>query len=492
MLISNYFSIIKSSKISEKLLIWCLGGLSIIASVLAIRYNAVVYYGLPLAVIVATIAIVDFKKLYYLLVAAIPFSVEVYLPGGLATDLPTEPLMWILMGISLIYLFLNLSSLDFRPLKHPLTILLFFHLAWITTSMITSEQFLFSLKQLLAKTWYITVFYFLTIKIVKNDENSIKKIVYPTFFTLTIVVLICLIRHAALDFSFTDVNRIVGPFFQNHVIYAALPATFIPFAWYSSYWHKRWSFSWLLIVLGILILLLGVQFSYTRTAYVALFMAVGANYIIRRRLMKITLITTVVVTILGTIYLIQNNRFLGLAPDYSKTISHQSFDNLLDATYKMQDISTMERVYRWVAAGHMIADKPWMGFGPGNFYSFYKTYTVNSFRTYVSDNPERSSTHCYFLMVWVEQGIFGLIFFVLFNFGALLLGEKVYHEAKTIAIRRVGLMATLSLVIINGILIINDMIETDKIGSFFFISAAILVALDLKNKTTSHQPNLPV
>jgi O-antigen ligase len=85
-------------------------------------------------------------------------------------------------------------------------------------------------------------------------------------------------------------------------------------------------------------------------------------------------------------------------------------------------------------------------------------------------------------MVWVEQGVFGLLFFLLLNFGALLLGERVYHEAKDIETRRISLMASLSLVVINAILMINDMIETDKTGTFFFFCIALLVSLDLKNK----------
>jgi hypothetical protein len=43
-------------------------------------------------------------------------------------------------------------------------------------------------------------------------------------------------------------------------------------------------------------------------------------------------------------------------------------------------------------------------------------------------------------------------------------------------------MASLSLVVINAILMINDMIETDKTGTFFFFCIALLVSLDLKNK----------
>lgn len=482
----------RTDKISElfgslrhQIPVWALGLTCIVSSLLAIRYQSNQFFAIPAVLLCVVVAFVDFRVLYLLLIASIPFSVEIYLPGGLATDLPTEPLMWLLMGVTVIYTLLNLHRLNLRLLYHPLTIVLLLHLSWIVVTMITSEQFIYSLKYTLAKIWYLTVFYFLTIRFFNSDDNFIKKIIYPCLITLVIVVSICLFRHAAVDFSYTLVNRVVGPFFQNHVAYACLPATFLPFAWYSLYWHRKWSAAWFFTVIGIVILVLAVQFSYTRTVYVALLMGIGAYYVIRFKLMKWALALLITTTLAASLFLVNNNRFLDFAPDFSKTISHQSFDNLLDATYKMQDISTMERVYRWVAAGHMIADKPWLGFGPGNFYQFYKGYTVSSFRTYVSDNQERSSTHCYFLLVCVEQGVFGLLFFLLFNFGVLLLAERVYHQTADVQTRRVGLMAAISFVIINGILLINDMVETDKIGSFYFICAAILVSLDLKHKKAS-------
>ena len=114
-----------SSKSIEKSIIWGIGGLSIFSSVLAIRYNTSIFFTIPAIVLVAAIAIFDFQKLFFLLFASIPFSVEIYLPGGLATDLPTEPLMWVLMGVSFIYALLNFRQLDTRPLKHPLSISFF-------------------------------------------------------------------------------------------------------------------------------------------------------------------------------------------------------------------------------------------------------------------------------------------------------------------------------------------------------------------------------
>jgi O-antigen ligase len=96
----------------------------------------------------------------------------------------------------------------------------------------------------------------------------------------------------------------------------------------------------------------------------------------------------------------------------------------------------MERVYRWVAAAYMIQDRPYSGFGPGNFYFNYQKYTVSSFKTYVSDNPERSGIHNYFLMVTVEQGVPGLVFFLLFCLLVIFKGQQVYHYTPDAGRRR--------------------------------------------------------
>jgi O-antigen ligase len=129
----------------------------------------------------------------------------------------------------------------------------------------------------------------------------------------------------------------------------------------------------------------------------------------------------------------------------------------------------MERVYRWVAAFQMSKDRPWMGFGPGNFVNFYETYTVKSFQTYVSDNPEGSGVHCYYLMTLVEQGFIGMIIFIALSFLVLIQAEKIYHRCTDPARKRIIMAVTLCTVVMDAFLLINDMVETDKMGSFFFI-----------------------
>ena len=42
--------------------------------------------------------------------------------------------------------------------------------------------------------------------------------------------------------------------------------------------------------------------------------------------------------------------------------------------------------------------------------------------------------------------------------------------------------ATLGFICIAAINIVNDMVETDKVGSFFFVYMALIVNIDIKSK----------
>jgi O-antigen ligase len=231
-----------------------------------------------------------------------------------------------------------------------------------------------------------------------------------------------------------------------------------------------------------IIFLAGIYFAYTRAGYIALMIAAGAYVIIRLRWMKMVILASFVAGVVGVAYLANDNKYLEYAPNFDRTISHTEFDNLLEATYKGEDISTMERVYRWVAGFNMITDKPVTGVGPGNFVNFYKSYTVTSFKTYVSDNEDLSGIHSYYLMTAVEQGLVGLLIFLILCAAQLIIGERIYHQTKDPLRRSLVLAALLCLVVIDAFQIINDMLETDKMGPFFFITTAVLVNMDRLNR----------
>jgi O-antigen ligase len=115
---------------------------------------------------------------------------------------------------------------------------------------------------------------------------------------------------------------------------------------------------------------------------------------------------------------------------------------------------------------------------------------VKSFRTYVSDNPEKSTVHNYFLLQLAEQGVIGLLLFMALVAYILILPQTLYHRTKNPEMRAVIIGAALCLIIIIFHLTLNELVEVDKIGSFYFISIAFLIKLDIWTKEEKKQESL--
>jgi O-antigen ligase len=225
------------------------------------------------------------------------------------------------------------------------------------------------------------------------------------------------------------------------------------------------------------VLFFGLLTSYTRASLLSLPLAGGYYLVMRWRYTRLLLAGAALAVVCTAGYFVSGDNFMRFAPDYEKTVWHGgNFEAHLASTYKLQDVSGMERVYRWVAAARMIADKPVTGSGPSTFYPEYKRYTVSGFRTYVSDNREHSTTHNYFLLTLAEQGVPGFLLFCVLVSTLLLTAERLYHRSLPYpAVHRVVLAATLSLVVIIFHLFLNELVEVDKIGSMFFVLLAMLV-----------------
>ncbi len=443
---------------------------------------------LPAVILLVGVAILDYRKVFFLLLACIPLSTELELPGGFGTDLPTEPLIVGLMLVLVLQVAFRKDLLLRGFMWHPVTLLLLLHWGWMIVPLLTSSDVFVSVKFFLAKTWYLATFYFLAgslLKTVKDVAHFFWAVCIPLMLTVAYV----LAGHAGYGFSFEDVYRVLSPFYRNHVIYACIMVVIVPFVWFVRQWYPRWSWQSVGLVLVLAILVVAIQLSYTRAAMGTLVLLPLVYGVIRLRLVKPALLLAVLVVTLGFGRLALDNYYLDFAPDYDKTISHTRFDNLLEATAQGEDISTMERFYRWIAGFYMVGERPLTGFGPGNFLEQYKPYAVNSFRTYVSHNPERSGIHCYYLMVPVEQGLPGLLFFLLMVFAVLIYGEKLYHRLEDKRSRQAVMALMLSFISILILCVINDLIETDKIGSFFFMIMAMLVNFDLASRHLTAKPD---
>lgn len=454
------------------------GSCILLSILLAIFFETPIPLLLPIVLVAAFQTLVDYEKIYLLLFLCIPFSTEVFISEHLATDLPTEPLIVGLMFIYFFVILTNPNKINIRFFKHPLSIILLAHFAWIGFTTLTSSAIGFSAKFLLAKLWYIVTFFYFTGHIVK-DTKKIDLLIWLLAIPLTIATTKVIVHHSMLDFGFKEINEACPPFFRNHVNYAAILTVFFPFIWYL----RKWSFGGArrIAEISILILFFGILTAYTRAAYVAFLLLPFAYITIRARLTKLAVIL-VSIALFGVVsYLVTENRFMQLVPT-EQTVAHTDLKDIVSSTSELKDVSTMERYYRWIAGAQMIAEHPYLGFGPGNFYHFYKSYALDRFATYVSNNPEKSGIHNYYLMTTVEQGLIGLFIFLFLVYMVVIYGEIVYHQCTTQKSKDIVMATILSSIMIDAFLLMNDMIETDKIGSFFFFNIAIIVLMDLFNK----------
>lgn len=450
--------------------------LQIFCCALALLSDQLAIAFIPLIVVAGLWVITDIRILYYCFALVIPFSVEVELPGGLGTDLPSEPLMWAITGLGFIYVISKPKLVADTKWLHPISLLIIAHLLWIGFTAFVSQVPLISLKFFLAKVWYIFPFFWL-FSVIYNDKKSIYLFFKILVLSLSIAITIVMVRHSVSGFSFKSINEAVHPIFRNHVNYAVILIALMPYV-FALFLKEEKKWFWLSILFYFIA---AIYLSYTRAAMIALFLGVAMFFIVRFKFVKPAICATIITLACAIPYLLHNNTYLDYTPDYEKAIAHYKFDNLIEATYKLEDISTMERLYRWVAGMEMIKEKPLVGFGPNSFYPFYQDYSISEFQTYVSDNPEKSGIHNYYLMTVVEQGVFGGIIFLLLTIAGVIYGEKAYHKLLEKEEKILVMTATISLLIISSIILINDLIEADKVGPFYFIALAIIFVFHNKS-----------
>lgn len=466
-------------QIPSSLIFFTMVGIAIVSILTGLWLDQKLILLIPAAAILILAALTDIKYIFFLFVLTLPASIEVQLTNGLGTDLPTEPLMIGLMLLFLLYTGVHLHKMDKGFWGHPLTQLIILHLLWIGICTLFSQVHIVSIKFLLAKTWYIVAMTFVAGLILK-DYKSFKIPFWLIFTSLTALTVFVLYKHYLIGFSFSEVNKTMSPFFRNHVTYATILVVFLPYVIAVRSRQKLGSIPATILSIGIVVLVAGTIFSYTRTAQGCLLIMVLTYLLVRFNLIKIATVSAVVIAFLGVIWMSQNNNYLEYAPNYKKTIYHKNWDKHLAATLKGQDVSTMERFYRWIAGFRMISERPITGYGPGNFFNFYKSHTVRSFETYVSDNPEKSTAHNYFITVAAEQGLPGLAIFLAMLIVFLWRGQSLYLKIKDPDDKALLMALIVSMVVILANNFMSDLIETDKNGAFFFMALALLINLDIK------------
>ncbi|TCZ72736.1 O-antigen ligase family protein [Flaviaesturariibacter aridisoli] len=430
--------------------------------------------------------------LFWTLIAFLPWSIEFNFTPSLGTDLPTEPLMLLTSFSILCFVLYHRRRRPLEGLGHSqLFLFLLLQAAWWGVSAYCSTDFGLSLKYCLAKGWYFGAFLFAPYVLFRDPRNLVRT-VQLLCASMLLLVARALLLHAGTGFSFTSVNAALYPHFRNHVNYSSVLACIIPMLVAGHHFARSRERKKLMKVL-IGVALVAIVLSYARGAWVALVAGGIVFLLMRRRLLMPAFFLVLLGAGIGVYWLTSNQRYMRFAGNFNTTVFHTDFQDHLRATYQFKDLSNAERIYRWIAGMHMVREHWATGWGPNTYVINYKKYTVPAFRTWVSDNPEKSTIHNYYLFTTIEQGFVGLLLLLLVTGYAFYVAQKVYVRSSDPLWRAAAAVAGVVLMMECTVNLINDLVETDKLGSLFYLSLATLIAAEvrLRQERTSSASRSP-
>lgn len=426
---------------------------------------------------------INWKTAYWVLLFSVPLSMQLFFIGDtLSLALPDEPLMWLFVLLFALLFAHNPRILPEWFWRNKLTLLIVLQFLWLIVAVIFSNEKLISIKFLIAKIWVLVSFFILPILIFK-EKKDFKKAFWLFLIPMLITALIIFYRHAGFGFKFRKIEKAIAGIYYNHVDYSTVLSMVLPvmaialglMKGYKRYW--RW-----LMWLCILFVLAAIYFTFARAAMLALVFAVVIYFGIRLKLVNLVMPLFFAGIIAILFYVVRNDKYLEYRPQYEKTFSQPTFEDLIVATFRGQDMSSMERLYRWIGAIRMSKDEPIVGYGPNSFYYYYKPYTVPMFRTYVSRNLEQSTTHNYFLFMLVGQGWPAMILYGILVMVVFAQAQKTYHRFKDRFYKKLTLAMAMMFAagFINNFF--SELIEMHKVGALFYLSISLLIVLDWKSR----------
>ena len=118
--------------------------------------------------------------------------------------------------------------MDMKILRHPVSLAIYFNLAWMAITVITSSDPLVSLKFFISRLWFIVGFYILAIQVFKREKNM-HRYIWLYVISFSIVIVYTLVRHSAhgLDNQMMA-HSMMQPFFKDHTSYGATLAFLLP------------------------------------------------------------------------------------------------------------------------------------------------------------------------------------------------------------------------------------------------------------------------
>ena len=436
--------------------------------------------GFPVVILLAYLALFKLDVLYYIVVFLVPLSInldDIGVDLGVGIALPTEPLIVGMMLIFILKLFYD-GQFDRKVLSHPISVLLFLQLAWIVMTTIASSDPLISIKFLLSRLWFVSVFYFLASQFLKTEKNQ-RQMFWLYGLGFIPVLLYTFVEHSMRGFSQASANWVMNPFFNDHTSYGACLAMIFPFLLWQSFSPKITGAKRIIVISLMLLFALSITLSYTRAAWVSLIGALGVFVVLKFKI-KSWVIWAGIILIGGFLTLKMEDILEDLSRNKQDSSSNLS-EHVESISNVSSDASNLERLNRWKSAWGMFSDRPVFGYGPGTYAFEYAPYQQSKDKTIISTNAgDGGNAHSEYLGPLSEQGALGMVFMLGFIFVVCVAAVRVYKSNLPKESRMIGLTAFMGLITyyLHGIL--NNFLDTDKASALFWGFSVIILILDNK------------
>lgn len=432
---------------------------------------------LPFAFVLAAFIILALDKVLLFIIFSTPLSIFYFNPQlRVGFTLPTEP---ILFGLMLLFFFkvLYKGTFDLKVVKHPLSLAILFSIFWLAVTTVSSEIPFVSVKYLLARIWFVTVFFYLTSQLFK-DRKNINRFFWLFMVSLSLVVIYTMVVHAQNGFTRQASTWVMFPFFKEHTSYGAVLAMYVPIAFCFAFLIKQNLNYRLLGMLVFMILFVGVIFSFTRAAWVSIAASVVFMFFVVFKVRK----EFIFLLIIGFVGFLAYNMddILGRFEKNDQVSS----DNLTEHVESISNISTdasnLERINRWKSAFRMFAERPVLGFGPGTYMFLYAPYQKTYEKTIISTNAaDLGNAHSEYIGPLAESGFMGFVSIFAIVLITLIYGVKVYYKLEDYNLKVIAIATLMGLITywIHGFL--NNFLEMDKASCPVWGFSALLVVLDV-------------
>lgn len=434
----------------------------------------------PVGLALVAFALLKPHQFWLLMVFLTPVSVTTDIADlGIGLTLPTEPFIAFFM-VLIVLKFLLENKIDWKVVKHPITIIILLQLVWMLVSSTVSTLPMVSFKYFLSRLWYVIVFYFFGIQVFK-DLKRIDQYNWFYLVSMCAVIIYSLVRHYFENFSHEYSYKASLPFFKDHNIYAVIVAFYIPVGLIYALKARTFkiSFSRGLVYYFIsAVFLIGVVASYTRAAWVSLGVALIMYAALRLKLRLRTLLAA----LLGVcLVVLASWTDIMLYMSKNKAESDSNLDSHVQSIYNVtSDDSNTERLNRWNAAIRMFQERPVFGFGPNTYQFKYAPYQLSHQKTRISTNlGDLGNAHSEFIGPLAEMGLLGALLVIALMLAAIRTAMHIFYDPANDRVKYLSLVALLAFMTYYSHGLLNNYLDTDKANVCFWATMAIITALEV-------------